>query len=148
MSRKDIRDLAAGIGFLLPNILGFLAFTMIPLVMSIYMAFTDWNLEMHNYFRSEPIRFVWFDNFTKLFSDPEFPHYLGNTFFLMIGIPFGVAGSLVAALLLNMDFRKGEFRKRLLVTMILTAVMVTSFGLLAILGFGGSGSSILKGRYR
>ena len=80
MSRKDIKDLAAGIGFLLPNILGFLAFTMIPLVMSIYMAFTDWNLEMHNYFRSEPIRFVWFDNFTKLFSDPEFPHYLGNTF--------------------------------------------------------------------
>ena len=29
MSRKDIKDLAAGIGFLLPNILGFLAFTMI-----------------------------------------------------------------------------------------------------------------------
>ena len=107
MTKKDVKDLAIGVGFLLPNILGFLAFTVIPLVMSIYMAFTDWNLEMHNYFRSEPISFVWFDNFVKLFSDPDFPQYFGNTFFMMIGIPFGVAGSLVAALLLNMDFVKG-----------------------------------------
>ena len=92
MTKKDIKELAIGVGFLLPNILGFLAFTVIPLVMSIYMAFTDWNLEMHNYFRSEPITFVWFENFTRLFSDPDFPQYFGNTFFMMIGIPFGVAG--------------------------------------------------------
>lgn len=143
INRKEVRDIAAGIGFLLPNILGFVAFTLIPLLMSIYMAFTDWNLEMHNFFRFEPIRFVGFDNFVKLFSDPDFPHYLGNTFFLMIGIPFGVAGSLVAALLLNMEFQKGDFRKRLKITMILTAVMVSCFGLLAILGFGGSGMALL-----
>lgn len=36
MSRKEFRDLATGIGFLLPNILGFLAFTMIPLAYYIY----------------------------------------------------------------------------------------------------------------
>ena len=143
INRKEVRDIAAGIGFLLPNILGFVAFTLIPLLMSIYMAFTDWNLEMHNFFRFEPIRFVGFDNFVKLFSDPDFPHYLGNTFFLMIGIPFGVAGSLVAALLLNMEFQKGDFRKRLKITMILTAVMVSCFGLLAILGFGGSAMALL-----
>ena len=143
MTKKDVKDLAIGVGFLLPNILGFLAFTVIPLVMSIYMAFTDWNLEMHNYFRSEPISFVWFDNFVKLFSDPDFPQYFGNTFFMMIGIPFGVAGSLVAALLLNMDFVKGDNRKRLTVTMILTAVMVSCFGLLAVLGLGGTGMMIL-----
>ena len=138
MTKKDIKELAIGVGFLLPNILGFLAFTVIPLVMSIYMAFTDWNLEMHNYFRSEPITFVWFENFTRLFSDPDFPQYFGNTFFMMIGIPFGVAGSLVAALLLNMEFVKGDGKKKLMITMILTAVMVACFGLLAVLGLGGT----------
>ena len=143
MTKKDIKELAIGVGFLLPNILGFLAFTVIPLVMSIYMAFTDWNLEMHNYFRSEPITFVWFENFTRLFSDPDFPQYFGNTFFMMIGIPFGVAGSLVAALLLNMEFVKGDGKKKLMITMILTAVMVACFGLLAVLGLGGTGMTIL-----
>ena len=143
MTKKDVKDLAIGIGFLMPNILGFLAFTVIPLLMSIYMAFTDWNLEMHNYFRSEPITFVWFENFTKLFSEPDFPQFLGNTFFMMIGIPFGVAGSLVAALLLNMDFVKGNQTKRLLVMMILTAVMVCSFGILAVMGLGGTGMTML-----
>ena len=34
MTKKDIKELAIGVGFLLPNILGFLAFTVIPLVMS------------------------------------------------------------------------------------------------------------------
>ena len=35
INRKEVRDIAAGIGFLLPNILGFVAFTLIPLLMSI-----------------------------------------------------------------------------------------------------------------
>jgi len=143
ISKKDIKEFAVGIGFLLPNILGFLAFTVIPLVMSIYMAFTDWNLEMHNYFRSEPITFVWFSNFVKLFSDPDFPQYFGNTFFMMIGIPFGVAGSLVAALLLNMEFTRGDGKRKLVVMMILCAVMAASFGLLAALGLGATGMTIL-----
>ena len=52
MTRKDWKKMAVGVGFLAPNVLGFLAFTLIPLLMSVYMAFTDWNLEMHNYFRS------------------------------------------------------------------------------------------------
>ncbi len=143
MSKKDIKEFAVGIGFLLPNILGFLAFTVVPLLMSVYMAFTDWNLEMHNFFRSEPITFVWFDNFIKLFQDPDFPQYFANTFFMMIGIPFGVAGSLVAALLLNMDFAKGSSRRKLITVMIVTAIMVASFGILAAIGLGATGMTIL-----
>lgn len=50
LTRRDVREISTGIAFLLPNILGFLAFTTIPLVISLFMAFTDWNLEMHNMF--------------------------------------------------------------------------------------------------
>ncbi len=141
-SKKDFKDSAVGIAFLLPNILGFLSFTVIPLVMSIYMAFTDWNLEMHNFFRQEPIRWVGFDNFVTLFREPDFLQYFGNTFFLMMGIPFGVGGSLVAALLLNMEFNSNG-KRRLWHTMIITAVMVASSAVLVVLGLGGTAMMLL-----
>ena len=142
MTRKDWKKMAVGIGFLAPNVLGFLAFTLIPLLMSVYMAFTDWNLEMHNYFRFEEIRFVGFDNFIKLFQEPDFGRYLGNTFFLMIGLPFGVAGSLGAALLLNLEF-KGNGMRRVWTMLILTAVLTVSLAILLCLGMGASAMTML-----
>lgn len=90
----------AGLGFLLPNILGFLAFTLVPLVASFAMAFTDWDVQRHNQFRHDPIAFVGWDNFARLFTHPDFQHYFGNTLFMMMGLPVAIAGSLAAALLL------------------------------------------------
>lgn len=91
--------------FLAPNIIGFIGFTLIPIVFSFSMAFTNWDLTLHNSFSQEPLRFVGLENFTKLFQSPNFWHYLGNTLFLMLGIPFGIAGSLAAAVLLNSKLR-------------------------------------------
>ena len=104
--KNDVKQATVGILFLLPNILGFLVFTAIPLVISLFMAFTDWNLEMRNMFQDATVKSVGFGNFVKLFTDPDFFTYLGNTLFLMIGIPFGVAGSLAAAMLLNVKEHK------------------------------------------
>ncbi len=98
---SELRRTVTGVGFLLPNILGFLAFTLVPLVMSFFIAFTDWDALRHNIFRDEPLKFVGLENFIWLFTHPEFWHYLGNTFFLMLGLPFAIAGSLGAALLLT-----------------------------------------------
>ncbi len=104
--RSELRRTLTGLGFLLPNILGFLAFTLVPLAMSFFIAFTDWDILRHNIFREEPLRFVGLENFTWLFTHPEFWHYLGNTFFLMLGLPFAIAGSLGAALLLTRVSRR------------------------------------------
>jgi multiple sugar transport system permease protein len=104
--RSELRRTLTGVGFLLPNILGFLAFTLVPLAMSFFIAFTDWDILRHNIFREEPLRFVGLENFTWLFTHPEFWHYLGNTFFLMLGLPFAIAGSLGAALLLTRVSRR------------------------------------------
>lgn len=101
---KRLSRLRTGLLFLLPNILGFLAFTIVPLVMSIILAFTNWDVQQHNMFKNEPLQFVGFENFIRLFSHPNFYQYLGNTLFLMIGIPFSIAGSLIAALLLTRKF--------------------------------------------
>lgn len=108
MNRKELRRLATGLAFLLPNLTGFLVFTLIPLVISFAMAFTNWDLTLHNMFKSESIRFVGFDNFGHLFRHPDFWQFVGNTFFLMLGIPFSITASLLAALLLSKKFTTGR----------------------------------------
>ena len=108
--KKDRGDLKAGILFLLPNILGFLAFTTIPLIASLVFAFTNWDLKYHNRFKDEWPQFIGFENFITLFRSPDFLRYLGNTLFFMMGIPFGIAASLGAALLLSRDL--GGTRKQ------------------------------------
>ncbi len=122
-SQSNFRRLVTGLGFLLPNILGFLAFTLVPLAMSFVIAFTDWDILRFNLFRQDPPRFVGLDNFFWLFRHPEFWHYLGNTFFLMLGLPFAIVGSLAAALLLTRVSRQPALAAGALglATLVLTA---------------------------
>ncbi len=92
--------------FLLPNLLGFLAFTMIPIGASLLLAFFAWDLF------SEPT-FVGLRNFYDLVGfrlgehggveavNPRFWYYGYNTLFLMLGLPFSLLGSLLLACLLN-----------------------------------------------
>ncbi|MEM1012165.1 MAG: sugar ABC transporter permease [Planctomycetota bacterium] len=132
------RSVATGLAFLLPNILGFLTFTAVPLVISLYFAFTNWDLTLHNEYRDEAVRFTGLENFKKLifgavsgegstlaWYQTEFWRYFGNTLFFMISIPFGIALSLMAALLLSQDLRRGKTGERAGGTMMLGI----SFGL-------------------
>ncbi|MDH7600998.1 MAG: sugar ABC transporter permease [Armatimonadota bacterium] len=103
------REALAAYAFLMPNFLGFLAFTSIPVVLSLVMAFCHWNI-----FR--PPSWVGLENFRSLLwfhrengklvaNDPFFWQYVYNTVYLMAGIPVGMAGSLVLALMMNQRLR-------------------------------------------
>jgi multiple sugar transport system permease protein len=89
------REGLAGYLFLMPNFLGFLVFTSIPVVASFFLAFTKYNT------LNGEITFVWFSNFLKLFSDPQLLYYCYNTLYLMLAIPISIFGSLFLALMLN-----------------------------------------------
>jgi len=104
--------------FLLPNLLGFLIFTFLPVLACFALSLTDYRLAPIAGLRdlAEQIEFVALDNFARLLgwhredgllvaNDPEFWRYLGNTLFLMLGIPLSIAGSLLLALLLNQRLR-------------------------------------------
>jgi len=95
--------------FLLPNILGFLAFTAGPVLGSLVLSFTSWNL-------LSPPRWAGMTNYVDLLgfhqaatgwsaNDPGFWRYLGNTFYLLLGLPINMAGALGLALLLNQKLR-------------------------------------------
>ncbi|MEE2659912.1 MAG: sugar ABC transporter permease [Candidatus Latescibacterota bacterium] len=141
MNKTQRRDLALGLGFLAPNIIGFLVFTLGPLLFSLYLAFTNWDLRLHNMFKDEPLRFVLLENFSRMLNDPDFWQYLINTLFLMISIPFSIAGSLFAAILLSKDTDGGNnwVRKRL----IAGAALVFGVSCLVLAGAGSSAIVLL-----
>ncbi|MFW6600248.1 carbohydrate ABC transporter permease [Propionibacteriaceae bacterium Y2011] len=91
-------SLTVGWLFLLPNLLGFLAFTLVPLVAGVGIAFTDWNVVSG----LSGITFVGLDNFTVLIADQQFWQAVGRTvFYAGIGVPLTMFGGMALALALN-----------------------------------------------
>ncbi len=113
--KKNLKNNLAAWGFLLPNLSGFLAFTLVPVGFAIGLSFFRWDI-----FHSPT--FVGLENFKELLKinhdntgfhagDPEFWQYLGNTLFLMLGIPLNMLVSLIIAMLLNRQLKGiGFFR--------------------------------------
>jgi multiple sugar transport system permease protein len=84
--------------FILPNLVGFLAFTLIPLLSGIAITFTDWNVVSG----LDGIRFIGLDNFAALVGDAQVWRAVGRTLlYAGIGVPLTMAGGLVIALCLN-----------------------------------------------
>lgn len=86
--------------FLAPNFLGFVAFMLLPILFSLVMAFTNWQMTA-----TAPLEFVGIDNFKDLITDSRFWQFFGNTVYLMMGIPLSIAGSLFLAVVLSARLR-------------------------------------------
>ncbi|MEM1166826.1 MAG: sugar ABC transporter permease [Planctomycetota bacterium] len=93
------------LAFLLPNLLGFLVFTAGPVLASFGMSLTDLSIAKHNFYSDEQVEFIGLENYENILVGPEsqqfFWPYFGNTVFLMLGIPLGIAGSLAISLLIT-----------------------------------------------
>ena len=127
--------------FLGPSLLGFLAFTIVPLVLSFVLAFSNWDVRQHNMFKGEQIEFVGLENFERLLSHPAFYQYLGNTLFFMMGIPVAIVGSLVAALLLTRELPGRQALRR--IHFIAVGVLLLSLGVLHFAGFAMGGMTLM-----
>ena len=97
LTRKG-RIALAGCLFLLPNLLGFLIFTSLPVLASLGLSFFEWDLFM-------PPKFVGLHNFAVLMKDRDFWYYGFNTVFLMLAIPVNMLGSLFLAMVMNQKLR-------------------------------------------
>jgi fructooligosaccharide transport system permease protein len=93
--------------FLGPALLLLLLFLIIPAIMSVYYAFTDYYLLTPNM-----RKFVGLDNFINLFKDPIFLKSLANTLkFVVWVIPLQIGAALGLALLLNKQRKANTFFK-------------------------------------
>ena len=94
-SRMNRREWIAGYLFLLPNFIGFLAFTGIPVVMGFVISLTD-------YTGFGKANFVGFSNYVKMFTDTDFKVALqNNLFYSLTSVPLTVLFALLLALMLN-----------------------------------------------
>ncbi len=135
--KKDWKRLGTAALYLSPNIAGFLVFTLFPLIFSLIMAFSNWDLKQHNMFKPDGVEFIGFTNFALLFQEANFIDYLINTLIMMIGIPFGMAGSLIAALLLSAQLKgkgKADAKVIFLISAVISVIMLISCTVLMLTG--------------
>jgi len=94
--RAARRESVAGYGFLVPWLIGFLGLTLGPMIYSLYLAFTKYNLF------KDP-EWVGFDNFVRMFTDdPQFIQSVQITLvYVLVGTPIKLAAALGIAMLLN-----------------------------------------------
>jgi multiple sugar transport system permease protein len=92
-----------GLIFLSPWIIGFLAFTLLPMIATFVFTLTNVNLN-----QATPLRFVGLDNYTRALSDSQTWESLGVTFkFALLALPVAVILPLLVALLLGSRHLRG-----------------------------------------
>jgi multiple sugar transport system permease protein len=95
--RPSVREAMWGFVFISPWLVGLVLFTAGPMVASLVMSFTDFNLV-----RPDATRFVGLDNYIGMANDPTIAQSMVATFkFALIAIPVTMFASLGFALLLN-----------------------------------------------
>ena len=101
--RKTIRQNLIAYSFILPNLLGFALFTLVPMVFSLALALMNWD-------GANEVTWAGLENFKRLFTDTTFRISLFNTFFYVIGtVPPTMVAALGLALLLNQPLRGRNF---------------------------------------
>jgi len=105
-ARRSTQEAAKGYAFISPWIIGFLLFSLGPMLASIYLSLAHFDIA------SAP-RFIGLGNYRHAFrSDPLFWSSLGRTaVYTLLSVPLGIAGSLFVAALLNQEIHgKALFR--------------------------------------
>lgn len=82
-----------------PWLIGFLCLTLGPMIISLYMSFTNWDM-------FSDVKFIGLENYTKLFNDKIFMKSVVNTFiYALISVPLGMFLSLIVAYMLNLNVK-------------------------------------------
>jgi multiple sugar transport system permease protein len=103
---------------LVPTIVLFLLVNIYPLLYSVFISFTSYSLSRP----FDPVRFVWFENYRRLLSDPMFLQAFVRTFvYVVVTVSIEFLFGLSIALILN---REGAFGRALL-TVFLMPIMLT-----------------------
>ncbi|WP_415855923.1 carbohydrate ABC transporter permease [Sinomonas sp. G460-2] len=95
MKQRRPKDNKAAFVFLAPWIVGLVAITIGPMLMSLYLSFTDYNL-------IQDPNWIGFDNFTRMMGDERFWNSLGVTLtYVVVGVPLQLGLALTVAVALD-----------------------------------------------
>jgi len=100
ISPRTRRQRITGFMFLLPWIIGFLFFQLLPILFTLFLTFTDYSGSTE--FKLGNFNFVGLDNYKNLAIAPDALPSMGVTLkFALIGIPLGLVVPLLLAVLVN-----------------------------------------------
>jgi len=138
--KRAARNQINGILFALPWILGFLVFTLYPLIQALYYSFTKYNL------LEEP-KFIGLANYIKIFTDDSlFLKVLMNTMYMVVfGVSISIVTTLLISLLLNDKRLKGTsgFRVMFFIPTLVPTIILCVLWML-IYNSGGSGGGLMN----
>ncbi|MCB0138646.1 MAG: sugar ABC transporter permease, partial [Caldilineaceae bacterium] len=114
---QEYRD---GYIFILPWLLGFLIFVAGPMIASLLISFTRWEIVT-------PAHWVGLEQYTKLFADDRFYLSLYNTaYYVFLGVPLHLLLALLAAMAMNLNIRGIRFYRTVYFLPSITPVVASS----------------------
>ena len=127
-------DLIPGLLFLLPNLIGFVIFVAIPVVFSLVLAFSEWDLLSG----AQGIEFVGLDNFAQMARDDWFvASFWNNIAFSFFTVALSMAVGLAMALLLNKGVYATTFmRTAYFVPYVVSTVAISAIWMAMLSRFG------------
>lgn len=109
-----------GLALIAPNTLGLLFFFGVPVLLSFFTSFQQWN-------GIKPPEFIGLDNFTRLLNDRHFWQALGVTAKVMLfTVPIGTGLALGVALLLNLPLRGRSIFRTIYFLPVVTSTVAAS----------------------
>lgn len=98
VKKKIDKEFCVGIAFILPGLMGFLIFVLLPVIASLGLSFTKWNF-MEGF---DAIKFTGFENYKQLVNDEWFINsFKNNIIFTLVTIPMLIVLGLVVANIVN-----------------------------------------------
>jgi multiple sugar transport system permease protein len=106
-NKSERRAIITGLLFVSPWLIGFIVFTVYPVIASAYLSFTDFRV-------LSPPRWVGLENYRELLADHDyFWPSMANTAFMFIELPIGLVLGLALAMLLDVKLRGIAFYRTL-----------------------------------
>ncbi|MGO4542124.1 carbohydrate ABC transporter permease [Paenibacillus sp. 2TAB19] len=103
----SFRESIAGYLFVAPLMLGLIVLSLLPVLGSLLLSFTEWNFVTG----IGGIRFTGLDNFERLFQDDVFMKSLYNNLIFIITVPITIVLALMLAILIDKHvYGKGAFK--------------------------------------
>lgn len=97
MKPVRLKETTVGYLFVAPLLIGITVITIIPILASFGLSFTNWSLVSG----IENIHFIGMNNFNRLFHDAVFMKSLVNNLLLLAALPFKLAFALFLAIIIN-----------------------------------------------
>jgi len=106
--------------FLFPALIPLVVFRLFPMVASLGVSLTEWNL-------LRPPVFVGIENYANVLTDPKFHKALTNTLYYMVGyLPLVLIGALTIAVLLNSRLKGSTFFRGIYFLPVVTSWVVVA----------------------